>query len=356
MSHPFDAYRHATEPCDEDVTRTLDRARRASAAPTPRRHWGARAAMLLLLGSGATAWAAGLLPGLPPPWPSLLRPLTADRAPTAVARPDTPAAVTAPTAPKAPTALTARDALHGSTIGEAPPAPPPAARPSRGTPSGAPATEPVTFSGTIDTALADGGLVRGAGVGSLTPEGVVLASGRVTVQGARSVRTREAEIMVADGPVVVRRDTLGTTVEGNPASVRCLGEAQILDTTRSCLPVSAEGLLARAAVLRLAGDRAGERATLDLALRTAGTPMLRSEVLYQRATGADVEPEQAIADLEAAWATGATARPDDLDRALARLHAQQGRCATALPHLKSLEARAALGEDVVLLTRCTRAP
>jgi hypothetical protein len=216
--------------------------------------------------------------------------------------------------------------------------------------------EPAPFAGDIDLSVSTGGRIQGNGVGTLQPDGIALSSGRMSAQGPQRIRTREAEVSVGAATVTVTRDSLGTIVEGAPASVRCLGASHARGAATTCLPVSVEGLLARAAALRRRGEAAAERETLDLALEIAERPMLRAEVLYQRATGADVDPGKAIADLEAAHATGASARPDDLERALARLHARQGNCAEALPYLRSLEARGALAEDVVLLTRCSGTP
>jgi hypothetical protein len=355
MTKPLDAFRDATAPNPEEVARVLARARTDHLSRTRKPGRTPRLALLLVLGGSATAWAAGLVPGLVPPWRVLDAPRTTltqtRRADTTV--PPRPAPVDAPHASQETTGsvLVAESSEAGTTANAlpTPPAPPPDA------PTDAPETHRA-FSGAVDLDLAGGGHVRGEGVGTILQDGIALGSGRVSVRGARRIETREAEITPGAAPVVVGRDALGTTTDVGTARVQCRGEAEVQDARHTCLPVSAEGLLARAATLRRTGDTEGEHRAIDLALRAAATPMVRAEVLYQRATRPGVDPDEAIADLEAALATGATARPDDLDRALARLLARQGRCAAALPHLRSLEARGALAEDVVLLTRCATAP
>ena len=211
---------------------------------------------------------------------------------------------------------------------------------------------PDPFSGTIALQFDGGGSVRGDATGTVLTDGISLTSGRVSALGALVVRTREAEVRPSDAPTDITRDALGTTVEGGTPEVRCLGHEAASTGARVCLPVSAEGLLARAAALRRTGDRAGEASTLDLAVTATTSPMVRAEALYQRGTLPGTEAARAIADLEAALAIGATARPDDLARSLARLYAGAGRCAAALPHLRTLETRGTLREDEDLLVRC----
>jgi hypothetical protein len=351
MTTPLDAFRDATESRADDATRVVAAARARATRTVPTALLPRTFALLAAL-SGAMAWAAGWVPGVASPWPR-----AAEAPPADTPGPRVQRAHSAPQPEAAEPEAAEPDAAAASPAGSAHP-------PSRSSrvaaPQHAPLTGPeapaaaVPFTGPVDLAVATGGRMRGDATGELSMDAASLASGSVTVEGALVVRTREAEVHPGVGPTIVTRDVRGTTVQGGAAHVRCLGANTHEGDRQVCLPVSAEGLLARAGALRRVGDHAGEAHALTLAIEAAATAMVRAEALYLRGVLPGVDPARAVTDLEAALATGASARPDDLSRALARHYMLDRRCEAALPHLRSLEARGTLREDAGLLERCAR--
>lgn len=213
-----------------------------------------------------------------------------------------------------------------------------------------------SFDGPVDARTRGGSHLTGDAVARLADDEIELSAGTITAEDGHFVlRTREAEVR-GDGAIVhLDRDVMGTRVrvERGEVDVRCGDEAAVsVSSERQCLPTSAEGMLARAAAL----PAAIRRDALDAAVRLSTTPITEAEARFQRALSELEDPPAALADLEAAERTGASARPDDLARALARLYVASGRCDAALPRLRQLEARGALGDDAVLLDRCKSTP
>lgn len=210
-----------------------------------------------------------------------------------------------------------------------------------------------SFDGPIDGRTRGGTALHGEGRAEVSGEEVALAAGALTAADGRFVlRTREAEVRGTDALVHLDRDVLGThvRVERGSVEVSCgAAPARTVNGEHLCPPTSAEGLLARAAALT--GEERME--ALDAAVALAGQPTTRAEALFQRGLARVDAPAAAIADLEAAEATGASLRPDELSRALARLYAATGRCEAALPRLRSL---AVLGADADALAACEENP
>ena len=209
-----------------------------------------------------------------------------------------------------------------------------------------------SFDGPVDARTRGGSHLTGDASARVSGEEIELSAGTITATDGRFLlRTREAEVR-GDGAIVrLDRDVMGTRVrvDRGGVDVRCGdGAAVSVSTEMSCLPTSAEGMLARAAAL----PPDARIKALDDAVRLATTPTTEAEARFQRALAHLDAPAAALADLEAAERTGASARPDDLARALARLYVAAERCDAALPRLEALQARGALGDDAALLDRC----
>jgi len=216
-----------------------------------------------------------------------------------------------------------------------------------------PPTTPVDVDGPFTVARGPG--FSGEGAGRWEGGTFTLDGGHVVTapDGAFLIVTREATVAGRDADVRVLRDVFGTAVDvrSGVVTVAC-GAAPAAPVTGAelCLPVSAEGLLSRAAAL---GAGADALAALDGAVRLAGSDAVREEALFQRALARlAADPAGAVADLDAARVLQGGARHEDILRALARIHAGAGRCAAAAPLLDELAARGVLGPDAALVTAC----
>lgn len=216
-----------------------------------------------------------------------------------------------------------------------------------------------------------GGRVQLSWEGSGTVEGTDQAprigweSGEISVevepdQGiGLEVRTREAQVRVIGTGFAVRRDALGTTVavRHGTVEVTCAGSGAVRLTegqSRSCLPVSAAGLLARARAQQGAGAPAADwLGSVEAGLKAPdGSPGIEGElrVLQLQALEAVGRIAEARAVAEDYVRQPRPARVEEVRRYAAMLALQQQDCAAAIPHLSALTAPAV--GDLLRLADC----
>lgn len=176
-----------------------------------------------------------------------------------------------------------------------------------------------------------------------------------------AVLTDEAKVSVVGTGFTVSRDALGThvTVAHGRVEVDCaFGGSTLLvaEQTRTCLPRTAAGAMGRIRALQARGigadvtlDEIDAALTRPDARDAAGNELGAMRVRALLGQGRDAD---ALAATEHALRTWPGARDLELRRVAARLHVAAGDCAAALPHLESLAAAGALGEDSALATLC----
>ena len=174
-----------------------------------------------------------------------------------------------------------------------------------------------------------------------------------------AVLTAEARIDVVGTVFDVTRDRLGTTVNVTRGKVQVTcedGWDGLLDanSTRTCLPMSAAGLLGRAEELATSG--ASSRLvleSLDRGVRAATHDAVLGELLVLRMqTLSDAgAAEAAVADATQYLALEESPRSDQVQRFAGWLMLETGGCDAALSWLTPL-AESGAGPETVLLAEC----
>ncbi|MCB9791686.1 MAG: hypothetical protein H6741_03075 [Alphaproteobacteria bacterium] len=185
-------------------------------------------------------------------------------------------------------------------------------------------------------------------------------SGALGLRARRPVLlfTREASMPVDGASLTLRRDPLGTHVSviSGEVQVTCArsGEQTRLgaEASLTCLPVSAEGLLARARLLDSQGE-APERLLVELARAPrVEDPELQAELeAYRIELLARAQRPEALARARAWLDEGFTLRRAAVQRIAAGLALRAEGCVGARPHLTAL-ADEDFDAALLLATRC----
>lgn len=205
------------------------------------------------------------------------------------------------------------------------------------------------------------------GGGELLGGRLVWESGSVSVEvppdrGLEfAVTTREGDVRVVGTGFTVARDVLGTyvSVRHGRVGVRCKGAAEVFlgpGESRSCLPISAPSLLARARALRGASAPVAEvQETLTAGLALSGEHGVGADELHflrAEVSSSVGDSEAATRDLDQILAAPTSARRTDALRMRAGMAVSAGACGSAGPWLEELIGGQPRAVDLVLRAEC----